>query len=987
MFSWKKQNPPSQQRQQQQAVGGHGDYSDLIAQGMRLANEDHDHGIGEDMDDDDDDGDLGDIDLNDPDLLAELQGLTGEAPAPKPKPAPTQASPKTSTIAPAPVAALAQQQRPAVAAKQPSTNTSAQPQASKKSSPSSPAADTPASLAALGVDLHGVMEDNDEDVELTEDDWNDPHLLAQLQSYGGHVEHHDQKPGASARTAAGSTAKPAPASPPPATSTPIPTESGPLSSADAQPSSEKKPASTNSSIIAIPPKDKAFHDEDMDGDSIMAEQQQEEPKTSEQPTLSSPVKEKSPKRLEEISKKNDKDLLRLLQTRDKQYKRAALDAKRAGDMALAAERVKTFKTLQTWIRLVEAGGFLDLELYPIPDEPSTGTTTTKADEGASPAGTSASPAIPSTQQGAPQTPGSKSYTPPISSSAPNSTTQVSSSIAEASAEDMRSGSLVRGAAGGGIEFKRLAVDDDFQIVSNSDDDTYDMLQSQLESQIKMCTTICMYYYQIGDQKTAVEFNRVNKVFKADLVSLQSHRSHKMKAPAFHFQDVRFEVEVGFYQEIGLNDLALSIVRAWDLSHKDVQPKDIEAYVIWDLGWPTENMAGAGNGKGTTPTVKRSPKPDFNYNKTLGIERTKAFQRFAEKRKATFEVWHYRGLLWKDYLIGRAQVPLESLLNHSEIHEILPASTSSRQHEELFILLNPTTRRNTGGKIEIKIRLQRPLLEPEIVVKEEKWLVIDEFNSGGLGFPSPVAAAAPSRSVASPLARRAGTSAGRATKGAATPAAPASRTVPIPAPTAAPAPPTTPAAQPRQTAAPLKQPAATSSTPIAEPAARSSNPIPAVPKAATPAATAKPKMAAPAPEEPEESESDKALSELNSVDLLVSNMVLESEIQRAQQMVHDARAVGNKEAAEEHQDRLTQLEIKMKLLVLQVQTGQLTMDAYCQTVNARIEKDKKLAMEFKRLNMLPEAKRALTRYMIMAKEMKEVEEAMAAQGEGDEEEEV
>jgi len=114
------------------------------------------------------------------------------------------------------------------------------------------------------------------------------------------------------------------------------------------------------------------------------------------------------------------------------------------------------------------------------------------------------------------------------------------------------------------------------------------------------------------------------------------------------------------------------------------------------------------------------------------------------------------------------------------------------------------------------------------------------------------------------------------------------------------------------------------------------------------------------------------------------MVLESEIQQAQQMVRDANAAGNNDAAEEHQDRLTQLEIKMKLLVLQVQTGQLTMDVYCQTVHARIAKDKKLALDLKRLGMIAEAKKALARSKIMAEEMREVAEAMAAQGEEDDE---
>ncbi|KAF9135960.1 Coiled-coil and C2 domain-containing protein 1B [Mortierella sp. 14UC] len=977
MFSWKKQNPPSKQRQQQAVgAGGGGDYSDLIAQGMRLANEDIDEsGDGGDYMGGEGDEDFGDMDLDDPDLLAELQGLTGEAPVPRPKPAAglTQPPPKAAAPPPPVAARPAPAPKPAPAKIQPSV----QPPASSAAPPQPSLTANPA-LAGLGLDLDGVMEDDDdEEVELTEDDWSDPHFMAQLQSLGGHAGGQQDKETLGKCTATPTNKEAGP------NTTSIPTESGPLASSNnsnaARSLHDRKLASASSSMIAIPPQDKAYNDEDMDGDSLMTDHTEESGVQADPPKASSPTEVKPPKRVETIPKTNHKDLLKVLLTREAQYKRAAVEAKQAGNMGLAKERMKVYKSLQGWIGLVEKGGFLDLEIYPIPDEPPAVTavsTPSTPQQSMSKAGqaSSASPAVPSPRPAA-DGPSAKPYSPPISTPAAEPTTQVSSSIAEASSEDMRAGSGTRGLAG--IQFTQLKADDDFQIVSNSDADTYDMLESQLESQIKMCDSTLKYYYQIGDKTKALEFHKLNKIFKADLVSLQSHRSHGKRAPAFHFQDVRFELEHGFYQEIGLNDLSLNIVRAWDLSHKDVQPSDMDAYVTWDLGWPTESMAGAGSGKGATPSIKRSTKPDYNYSKTVGIERSRGFQRFVERRKATFEVWHYRGLLWKDYLIGRGQIALQPLLNHSEIHEIIP-------------LLDPTNRRNTGGKVEIKIRLQRPLLKPEIVVKEEKWLVIDEFNSGGLGFPSTIAVTPPSRSSGSSAIGRTGTPAGKTAKAvpaaapvAAPSPAPAARiaVAPTPAAPTATAPVTSMKQSPRpstanQPSTPVSQSAATSTA--ATPSAASLKPTVA------PAAKSQPAPAAEA--DGEESESDKALNELNSVEALVSNMVLESEIQIAQQMIHDAKAVGNVEAAEEYQDRLMQLEIKLKLLVLQVQTGQLTMDVYCRSVYDKITRDKKLAVELKRLGMVPEAKRALGRSKIMVQEMKEVEEAMAAQGEDDEEQE-
>ncbi|KAG0253282.1 Coiled-coil and C2 domain-containing protein 1B [Mortierella polycephala] len=971
MFSWKKQNPPSKQRQQQQqGVGVAGDYNDLIAHGMRLANEDiDDSGNGDEYMGEDGDEDLGDIDLDDPELLAELHGLTGETPAPAPKHKPTaRLSQPPPSSAPAPVHSSSQPAlitKPAAAAAQPRTHP-----ASKLSNSTAPA--VAPSLPGHEVDIDGIMEeDDDEEVELTEDDWKDPHFLAQLQSLGGHAEHQDQEPHTKTDASGKSPTKSKSVSESITIteSKPIPAPLEPLSTDGTHTTGYRRPISASSSMIAIPPQDKAYNDEDMDGDSIMAEQVEESRAEPAPDTTPSTTTAKPPKRLEEVPKKNDKDLLQLLRLRDVQYKRAALDAKRAGDMALAAQRVKIFKSLQSWIGLVEAGGFLDLELYPIPDEPAAKPSNTKPDTnlvGQPVVSASPAPAGPSSSAAPGSTP-SDTYIPPIKSSGQEATTHVSSSIAEASANDLRSGASGRGKFGGGIEFRQLAADDDFKIVSNSEGDTYDMLESQLESQIKMCTTACAYYYKSGDTKTAMEFRKLNKIFQADLVSLQSYRSHGKKAPAFHFQDVRFELEIGFHQEIGLNELSLSVVRAWDLTHKDVRDSDIESYVAWDLGWPTENMPGAGSGKGTTSTVKRTPKPDFNFSKTLRIERTRGFQWFVERKKATFEVWHYRGLLWKDYLLGRAQVPLQNLSNHSEIHEVVP-------------LMDPTGRRKTNGKIEVKIRLQRPLLKPEIVIKEEKWLVIDEFNSGGLGFPSPVTAKPSPQPTGAPVSARSGTPAVKARK--ATPStAPGNRASPAQAsrPKAAPPPTVAPVAskeQAKSTTPSTGQPAAL--------AARANNPSP-VPSKPPAAAVTKRSSAAPAGEL-EESESDKALNELNSVDLLVSNMVLENEIQATQKMIHDAKAVGNNEVAEEYQDRQAQLEIKMKLLVLQVQTGQLTMEAYCERVKDRIGKDKRLAIELKKLGMVSEAKRALMRSKVMENEMKEVEEAMAAQGDEDDDEE-
>jgi len=115
-------------------------------------------------------------------LQAELQGLTGEAP-PKPK---TTPAPAPAPVVPPPQAPQAPQAKPkppvpiptpkptpAPPAAAPSTAKPTPSLANKVSSQPNPA------LAGLGLDLDGIMDDGDDDdeVELTEDDWNDPHFM------------------------------------------------------------------------------------------------------------------------------------------------------------------------------------------------------------------------------------------------------------------------------------------------------------------------------------------------------------------------------------------------------------------------------------------------------------------------------------------------------------------------------------------------------------------------------------------------------------------------------------------------------------------------------------------------------------------------------------------------------------------------------------------------------------------------------------------
>ncbi|KAG0255113.1 Coiled-coil and C2 domain-containing protein 1B [Actinomortierella ambigua] len=965
MFSWKKD--PSQIRRPSPSASNV-DYADLISQGLRLANEDLPEGGEGDYLGDDDIEDDGDLDMDDPDLLAELHGLMGEVPVPKPKPSAAAATAKT---------------HPPTSAKGAGGSASS---GGKKSTAETLMAPSNPILADLGLDEADFEDDEDSEVELTEEDMKNPQFLAQLQNLGGaweedaggSVDKEDtlvpQKKAVQSSTEQHhQDSQSVPHTSPQEQHPKIEKDHTPpkLERMDSDNLSIHKPGSTSSSLIAIPPRDRPYEYEDDDMASVSDLPIEKPPATKEPP------------------KQDRQQLLSLLRTRETQYKQSALDSKRSNDLASAAERVKTLKKIREWIKLVDAGGFLDPDLYTIPDEPpaiaASSSSTPSSPVQAGLASPTTSPP-PSSSQGADvptigkprqleasvsSSSPPKAFEPPMVTPVSATTTKVSMELAEATGDDVRHEHTSRRTVQGGIEFRRLAKDDDFQIVSNNDDDTYDMLQSQLESQIEMCKTVKRYYYKNAENTAAIKFHKLQGVFEADLVSLKSYRQHGKKAPAFHFQDVRFEVEVGYNPDIALNEAKLIVKRCWDLSLKDVAPNAIVSYVDWNFGWPTENMSGAGSGKGYTNTIKQTNCPEYQFAQTIGIERTRGFQNFLQRRKATFEVWYYRGMFRKSLSLGRAQVSLQPLLNHSEIHEVLP-------------LMDPQNpRRPAGGKIEIEIKLQRPLLKPEIAIKEEKWLVIDAFNSNGLGLPilgRGGSALASSSSAASSQARMASPGLGSAAASAAAAAVVAPKTRGTPAPTLTSTPIPTPPA-PASASSPAS---------VASPKPAQTPQQPAAPKSG--AGSSAPSAAAGRKadtvtedvddDEAVDEELAKAKAEFESVDLLVSNNVLESEIELAKQGIKTATAAGKTEQVDEYQDRLMQLEVKMQLLVVQVQSGLLTMDQYCARVKARMEKDKALALFFKKRQMILEAKKALGRLKIMQAEMKEVEDALAAEG-GDE----
>ncbi|KAG1297605.1 hypothetical protein G6F66_002458 [Rhizopus arrhizus] len=431
--------------------------------------------------------------------------------------------------------------------------------------------------------------------------------------------------------------------------------------------------------------------------------------------------------------------------------------------------------------------------------------------------------------------------------------------------------------------------------------SHEQIEAELSYQINVCHNLALQNNnrQTKASKSLLDsqqdaYFQAEKAFSADLVSL---RAHKGSLPALHYEQVNY-VYKNVNDNIPSNMMEFKVIRATGLPTLDISTS-LEPFVTWDFGgWPPENTAQASMNKGETP-VQKGIEPEFDFSCKIPITRTnRLFLRYLQRKKLTVEVFHNKytyGLFRRPVSLGKAVLSMDRLLTKSSI-------------SGSFDLVD-STRKKTGGKIEIEVNLREPLTGEDTVKRSERWLVLDAFGSNA---SSCLAAAKLSTGESHVSVAK----------------------------------------------------LVVEDEAVSEPNAEEPKPESSQVTASAPVESKKTMVSA------SNGELEQAEEEFNSVDSIVSNMVLEHEL-----AVVNA-ALSKSKAKEDFMDRKQALEIKMNMLVIQVQTGILDMETYLKDVEKRMEQDRRLALVFKKNNRLDLAKAALTRKKIMQDELDEARAAMA-----------
>jgi len=205
----------------------------------------------------------------------------------------------------------------------------------------------------------------------------------------------------------------------------------------------------------------------------------------------------------------------------------------------------------------------------------------------------------------------------------------------------------------------------------------------------------------GDTKTAVELLKDSKVMKQDLEKLENIRSNpSIPLPSYHYETSEKTVHV-LNADLTDTDMQFVLVGLTQTKESPVS----NPYIVIIFPYPNHD----------SPQKITSPSSPTNYSQMARIERKKSLQIFFERKKLYIEMWNSRFLL-PAVLIGKAELHLAPLLEKSMIHQTLEIKLSPRK---------------VAARVELKIRLRRPLIKDHIENIVEQRLIIDEYKEAKL----------------------------------------------------------------------------------------------------------------------------------------------------------------------------------------------------------------------------------------------------------------
>lgn len=692
--------------------------------------------------------------------------------------------------------------------------------------------------------------------------------------------------------------------------------------------------------------------------------------------------------------------LKIIRDRIDAYNKYALKYQRSGDQLTAAKYLNVISRLRTLEEKVIAGEAIDPQKVP-PPPALLATPSPKRSPPVMLEGTAATLKPPQRSEMLSSTASTKVITPPKQnpSSSKSSHTLIATHVAtenEPNAEE-------------NIDISQLPPDSDVlddveeEVVPPNRDKTFEMIETYLKRQIVAAHKNALKAKQEGKREEALKYLREKKRMMNDLAQVTEAKKRPNIPPPEYRIEVLKKQEVVSNSDLAMEHLEFNIIRCIDVR----LPRgytSLSLYVYSVFQYPPSSAI-----KLRTPTVKGDVSHQFNYKMKVWIDRKPSFLRFVKAKKIVFEVYHQRGFLWRDLLIGRAEWKPEALLRQCTVHAIVDIVEG---------------RKNVVGKLEFEVRIREPLMGRQIKLTEEKYLIVtkhfsltDESSVNTPPSSVPHSAKKPQAPNAIPSVNTETESVDNvnitATNNTNNTNNTATRDV---SSGSLNSPVVNNEQKPQQSnnieasltvsemyqQLPVKedvsltntsdQPAVNSliiSSALSSSHSMDNTLVPStiekttersdsVSAVSSPLKNDKAKRPLPAPsaskkqpkvtkithERQSQEESDE---DLTSVDRMKSHAVLEYEKRKIEKEIEKLKQA-NRKIPEELSDRLSQVQLKLNLLMLQIETGQLTPEIYAQMLKREINTEKALAEKLKKQGKVDLAEEALRRAKIMEDEL-------------------
>ncbi|XP_077496254.1 lethal (2) giant discs 1 isoform X2 [Amblyomma americanum] len=252
------------------------------------------------------------------------------------------------------------------------------------------------------------------------------------------------------------------------------------------------------------------------------------------------------------------------------------------------------------------------------------------------------------------------------------------------------------------------MQEDFVVVEASDcepkdeniEQVYETLEQELVAQHEMCIQNKDHFFKLGDVSSGTKFEKLAQDTNRDLLVVKNLRQRNDPLPRFHYETRVFSI-VRCNHDLTDSDIEVAVVRGVNLPGK---PDDLDSYVMVTFPFPNDAPQSA-----RTRTVKDTNNPEFNETFKFEVNRkSRSLARVMKRHPIKCEVWAKRGFLRSDAVIGTASIKFEELENKCEIHDSYDVFDSKRP---------------SGGKLEVKVRVREPFVSKQVEEIRHRWLII------------------------------------------------------------------------------------------------------------------------------------------------------------------------------------------------------------------------------------------------------------------------